>query len=330
MQRKILVVDIDKAFFKEIKAYCNPAKVIVEHHTKGEELLTLIGIEEPVLVFLCLDLPDVNDFIVFDILKRCSDPSSPSIYIVYSDGSENVLNSIRKLKFTAEGYLKKPVSKSDLTEIIKKNLDPDSYLIPSEMITMKDILNDDDIMDLGSEEVILEDETEILSEDLFVDTLPLEQEEASESGTNTEIKQILVESVEDIPDLADAREFGDSPFQVVDQNDLESISEDFQSEMKVKEKEFEQEKQALMEEMSKIKERESKSDQEKKKLLRDIETSEMKLKELDVEREQFSKKLDTLSTDYEKRIEDLHEKYKNKMKKFEDLLKRSLNEINED
>ncbi len=330
MQRKILIADIDTVFLKEIKAYCNPSKITIEQHTKGEELLTLIGIEEPVMVFLSLDLPDVNDFIVFDILKRCSDPSSPSIYIVYSDNSEDVLNSVRKLKFTAEGYLKKPVSKSDLIEIIKKNLDPDSYLIPSEMITMKDILNDDDIMDIGSDEVILEDETEILSEDLFIDTIPLEPEESSDAGTNTDIKQILVESVEDIPDLPESQEFGDSPFQIVDQNDLELISTDFQSEMKEKQREFEEEKKSLLDEMNKIRERESRSDEEKKKLLRDIETSEMKLKLLDEEREQFSKRLETLSTDYEKRIEELHEKYKNKMKKFEDLLKRSLNEINED
>ncbi len=330
MQRKILVADTDTVFLKELKTYCNPARISIDQHTKGEELLTLIGIEEPVMVFLSLDLPDVNDFIVFDILKRCSDPSSPSIYIIYSDSSEGVLSSVRKLKFTAEGYLKKPVSKSDLIEIIKKNLEPDSYLIPSEMITMKDILDDDDIMDLKSEEAELEDETEILSEDLFVDVVSSDPDEASDAGTNTEIKQILVESVEDIPDLAEPQEFGDSPFQVVDQNDLELISTDFQSEMKEKEKEFEREKRLLMDEMSKIKERESRSDEEKKKLLRDIETSEMKLKEVDEEKELFRKKLDMLSNDYEKRIEELHEKYKNKMKKFEDLLKRSLNEINED
>ncbi|MEN8222507.1 MAG: response regulator [Acidobacteriota bacterium] len=330
MQRKILVADIDTVFLKELKAYCNPSRINIEHHTKGEELLTHIGIEEPTMVFLSLDLPDVNDFIVFDILKRYSDPNSPSIYIIYSDSSEGVLNSVRKLKFTAEGYLKKPVSKSDLSEIIKKNLDPDSYLIPSEMITMKDILNDDDIMDLGSEDAGLEDGTEILSEDLFVDTASIDPDEASDAGTNTEIKQILVESVEDIPDLPEPQEFGDSPFQVDDQNDLENISTDFQSEIKEKEKEFEQEKKSLMEEMTRIRERETRSDEEKKKLLRDIETSEIKLRELDEEREQFSKKLDTLSTDYEKRIEDLHEKYKNKMKKFEDMLKKSLTEINED
>ena len=330
MQRKILVADTDTVFLKELKTYCNPSRISIDQHTKGEELLTMIGIEEPVMVFLSLDLPDVNDFIVFDILKRCSDPSSPSIYIIYSDSSEGILNSVRKLKFTAEGYLKKPVSKSDLIEIIKKNLEPDSYLIPSEMITMKDILDDEDIMDLKSEEVELEDETEILGEDLFVEAIHSDPDEASDAGTNTEIKQILVESIEKIPDLDEPQEFGDSPFQVVDQNDLELISTDFQSEMKEKEKEFDKEKRILMDEMNMIRERESKSDEEKKRLIRDIETSEIKLKKLDEERDQFSKKLDNLSNDYEKKIEELHLKYKNKMKKFEDLLKKSLNEINED
>ena len=78
----------------------------------------MIGIEDPIMVFLSLDLPDMNDFVVFDILKRCKEPTSPLIYILYSEISENILASVRKLKFKAEGYLKKPVSQSDITEII--------------------------------------------------------------------------------------------------------------------------------------------------------------------------------------------------------------------
>ncbi len=330
MKRKILVADTDTAFLKELKTYCNPSKIAVDYYSKGEELLALIGIEEPVMVFLSLDLPDVNDFIVFDILKRFNNPSSPMIYILYSEGSEDVLASVRKLKFTAEGYLKKPVSKTDLTEVIKKNLDPDLYLIPSEMITMKDILDDDDIIELNSVSDGIEDDVEILGEDIFVETVSPEDNESSDAGTNTEIKRILVNSVNEIPDLSEPSSLEDSPFQVEDQKDLLSISTDFKEEMKAKEIEFEEEKKALMDEMNRIKERESRSDKEKKKLLRDIETSELKLKELDEEREGFDRKLETLSSDYEKRIEELHMKYKKKMKKFEDLLKRSLNEINED
>ena len=145
-----------------------------------------------------------------------------------------------------------------------------------------------------------------------------------------EIKQILVDSIETIPDIVEPQEFGDSPFQVDDQNDLGSIGTDFKDEMKVKELEFENEKKILLNEMNKIKDRESRSDEEKKKMLRDIETSEIKLKQLDEERDQLGKKLEILSSDYEKRIEELHHKYKDKMKKFEDMLKKSLTEITED
>jgi len=330
MQQKIIVADIDTVFLKELKSYCNPSRINIDHHTKGEELLTLIGIEDPTLVFLSLDLPDVNDFIIFDILKRCNDPGSPLIYILYSENSGKVLAAVRKLKFTAEGYLKKPVSKSDLTEIIKKNLDPDSYLIPSDMITMKDILNDDDILDMSSEVNGDDDNSEILGEDIFVDIVQADENEGPDSGTNTEIKQILVDSIEKIPDLAEPVVFGDSPFQVEDQNDLETISTEFQEEMKAKALEFEKEKKSLLEEVNNIRERESRSDEEKKKLLREIETSEIKIKEFDEEKAQFSNKLDKLSSDYEKRIEELHLKYKNKMKKFETVLKQSLTEIEED
>ena len=330
MEKKIIVADIDTAFVKELRTYCNPSKVTVDYYTKGSEILTLMGIEDPLMVFLSLDLPDVNDFVVFDILKRCHDPSSPSIFILYSEGSENLLSSIRKLKFTADGYLKKPVGRSDITEIIKKHLPPDSYLIPSEMITMKDILNDDDILDLGTISDEPGPEEELLDEDIFAENISIENEEVSDAGTNTEIKKVFVDSIESIPDINEPPVFDDSPFEIEDKNDLESISTDFQMEMKLREEEFEKERQALMEEMGRAREKEARSDEEKKRLLRDIETSELKMRELDREREDFRKKLDTLSNDYEKRIEELHIKYRNKMKKFEDLLKKSLTEIKED
>jgi len=330
MHQKILVADVDPGFVNELKVYCNPSEITINYYSKSEDVLTHIGIDEPIMVFLSLDLPDVNDFVVFDILKRCSNKSSSSIFLLYSDSSEDILASVRRLKFTAEGYLKKPVSKSDLTEIIKKNLDQNSYSIPSEMITMNDILDDDDIIDLGSESGNDNEGDDILGDDIFIESPILDNNEVSDPETNAEIKQILLESDDSIPDIDEIPVLDDSPFEIGDQDDVKSIGDDFKDEIKKKETEFEKEKQALINEMNIVREREVKSDEEKKKLLRDIETSELKLKELDDERDEFRKKMDNLSSNYEKRIEELHIKYKNKMKKFEDMLKQSLSEIEDD
>ncbi len=329
MHQKILVADVDPGFVKELKVYCNPSKTTVNYYSKSEDVLTHIGIDEPTLVFLSLDLPDVNDFIVFDILKRCSGKMSSSIFLLYSDNSENILSSVRKLKFTAEGYLKKPVSSSDLKEILKNNLESDSCSIPSDPITMTDVLDDDDIIELETESDP-NDEIDILGDDIFVESSTLDSNEVSDPDTNTELKQMLLESDDSIPDIVETDIPDDSPFEIGFQDEKESISNDFKKEVKEKEAEFEKEKQALLEEMNMIKEREAKSDEEKKKLLRDIETSELKLKELDKERDEFRRKMDDLSSNYEKRIEELHIKYKNKMKKFEAILKQSLSEIEDD
>ncbi len=331
MSKKIIVADIDNTLSKELKTYFVPSKVDVSYHSKGEEILTLMQIEEPVMVFLSLDLPDVNDFVVFDILKRSSEPSSSAIYILYSDNSEDTLASIRKLKFIPEGFLKKPVDKSDLTEIIKKHLNSGEYVIPSELITMKDLLDDDDIVELGTIEAepVDEEEIDIFTEDIFVDNIP-EKRENSNAGTNPEIKKVVVESVEKISEIEEPPVFDDSPFQVDDNGDSVSLEKKFQNEIKEKESEFLKEKEKLLSELNRIKERESQSNEEKKKLLREIETSELKLKEVDKEKENFKNKMESLSEDYEKKIEEMEMKYKKKLKKFEDLLKKSLTEISED
>lgn len=335
MLKKIIIADINSTVTQTLKSFCNPSNVEINLYSGGEEILPILGLEDPVLIFLSLDLPDINDFVVFDILKRCSGTTSPAIFILYSEESEFKLNSIMKMKFKADGYLKKPVDKSDLSEIIKKNLDSDCYLIPSDL-TMKDILGDEDILDLGPVEDE-EKEPEIESNDIFLENLPVE-EISNDHGTREEIKNITVKSLDDVPDLEDSPEPDDSPFQMDDDTDMPFEIDEIENEFKDKEKEFKKEREELLKEVgraeSKLKnefrEKEEEFRKEQKKLLRELETSELKLEEKDKEKEDFKSKLSDLSEDYEKKMEDMDLKYKNKLKKFEDLLKKSLDEINED
>ena len=340
MLKKIIVADTDNSVIQALKSFCNPSKVEINLYSGGEEVLPILGLEDPVLIFLSLDLPDINDFVVFDILKRCSGSPSPSMFILYSNESESKLNSIMKMKFKADGYLKKPVDKSDLSEIIKKNLDSDSYLIPSDL-TMKDILGDDDILDLGSvEEEVKEPELE--SGEMLIENLPLE-ENNNDHGTREEIKKVTIKSLDDVPDLVDSPfedlpKLDDSPFQMNEDTDMPFEMDNIENVFVEKEQEFKKEKEELLKEISKteskleseFREKEEEFKKEQKKLLRELETSELKLEEKDKEKEEFKNKLSSLSENYEKKMEDMDLKYKKKLKKFEDLLKRSLDEINED
>ncbi|MEN8152815.1 MAG: hypothetical protein ABFR75_02235 [Acidobacteriota bacterium] len=347
MLKKIIIADIDSSVSGSLKTFCNPSKVEVNLYSGGEEILPMLGLEDPVLVFLSLDLPDVNDFVAFDILKRCSGSPSPGMYILYSEESEILLNSVMKLKFKADGYLKKPVDKSDLSEIIKKNLSSDCYLIPSDL-TMKDILGDDDILDLGEVEEVKEPEME--SDDIFVENIPV-VEEHNDPGTREDIKKNTERSLDEVPDLNEPGLPEDSPFEINGGNSEEplfKIEEDFaeeedtifqvdeKPEMKLelektvnefKEKEdgsgeekdtifLVDEKPDMKEELDKLeselKEKEEEFNKEKKKLLRELETSELKLEKNDKEKEVFSEEKKKLLRELETSELKLEEKDKEK------------------
>jgi len=304
MKKKIIVADVDKGIEQLSRTYCNPAKVTVGFHNKCAEVLPLIEIEGPTIVFLSLDLSDIDDFAVFDILKRCTGEGTPDIYIVYSDKSENLLTNIRKMKFKADGYMKKPLDKNDVADIVQRSFDSSYYLIPSD-VTMKEILDDDDILDLGSvaEEV---EKPEMDTEDLIIDNITVDMEN-SDPGTREDFKTDNIEKIEAGPVDDEVPELEDLPFKITD-DDMQNEIAEMNNKLEKKEKAF------LA---------------EKKKLLRDIETSEILLKEKDEERLKLEKKMNDIQSDYEKRLDKLNDMYKGKLKDFREFLDKSLSDLDE-
>jgi CheY-like chemotaxis protein/FtsZ-binding cell division protein ZapB len=118
----LFVVDTEKEFQILINSLCPADNTEVRFYSSAMEIFSLLRKEKPVLMFLCLDISDLNDFVMHDLLKKANVDYSVPVYITYSQQSEKDLKKYEKLKYKAEGYCKKPVSKKELEQIMKKYL----------------------------------------------------------------------------------------------------------------------------------------------------------------------------------------------------------------
>ena len=121
--KKLFIVDTDKEFQGIVGPLCPPDSVDVQFYSSSIALFSLIEKERPDLIFLALEIPDLNDFVMYDLLKRTTVNYSIPVLITYSDQSENELEQYEKLKFKAEGYYKKPIPEKDLKRLLANYLD---------------------------------------------------------------------------------------------------------------------------------------------------------------------------------------------------------------
>lgn len=122
--KKLFVVDTDKSFKNQVKSICPADEVDVQLFSSGMEIFSLIAKEKPYLVLLSLDVPDINDFVMYDLLKRTEDNSIP-VVVIYSNQSENDLQQYKKMKFQPKEYCHKPISNDDIHRILKQHLELD-------------------------------------------------------------------------------------------------------------------------------------------------------------------------------------------------------------
>ena len=121
-KKKLFVVDIEQDFQNQVKSVCPPDQVEVQSFSSSMEIFSIITKEKPPLIFLDLDVPDINDFVMYDLLKK-TNSKSIKVLLTYSDQSEPQLQQYKKLKFQAQGYHKKPLSNQNLREILELYLD---------------------------------------------------------------------------------------------------------------------------------------------------------------------------------------------------------------
>jgi biopolymer transport protein ExbD len=61
-------------------------------------------------MFLCLDISDVDEFILHDIMKACHSKTKIPVILTYTDKSSEMIKVCKTLRYQPEEYLKKPVS----------------------------------------------------------------------------------------------------------------------------------------------------------------------------------------------------------------------------
>jgi DNA-binding response OmpR family regulator/predicted nucleic acid-binding Zn-ribbon protein len=106
----IFVADTDKETQKLIESVYSPGSIDVRHFTSAVEIFSLLEKTKPVFILLSLELPDLDDFVMHDLLKKTHVSASIPVFITYTEKSAEKLEKCRKLKYKAEGYLKKPIS----------------------------------------------------------------------------------------------------------------------------------------------------------------------------------------------------------------------------
>jgi chromosome segregation ATPase len=122
--KKLFVVDTDKDFQTQVKSQCPLDQVEVRLFSFGMEIFALIGKEKPYLILVNLEVPDVNDFVMYDLLKKTVDNSIP-VVVTYSNQSEKDLQQYKKMKFQPKEYCKKPISNDDIHRLLQNHLELD-------------------------------------------------------------------------------------------------------------------------------------------------------------------------------------------------------------
>jgi FixJ family two-component response regulator/FtsZ-binding cell division protein ZapB len=129
--KKLFVAETDKDFQTLVKSLCPADQVEVRSFSSGMEIFPLIAKEKPCLVLVSLDLPDLNDFVMYDLLKKTDDNSIP-IVVTYSNQSDTDLQQYKKMKFQPKDYCQKPLSNHDIHRLLKKHLELDEEELDEE------------------------------------------------------------------------------------------------------------------------------------------------------------------------------------------------------
>lgn len=101
-----------------MQSLCRKGNVDLHIYSSSMEILPLIEQENPDLVFMNLELPDISDFVMFDLLKKADTKPPIPVLITYSTLSEKELQNYKNLKYQPQGYHKKPFKDKDLQALL--------------------------------------------------------------------------------------------------------------------------------------------------------------------------------------------------------------------
>lgn len=117
---KLYIVDTDIEFQELLSQVCanRGGKLETRSFSSCLEIFAALKDEPPALLFLSLDMEDLDEFVMYDLLKKTSVTYSVPVLITYTDQSEQELSKYESLKFKAEGYFKKPLGPEDIGKML--------------------------------------------------------------------------------------------------------------------------------------------------------------------------------------------------------------------
>jgi DNA-binding LytR/AlgR family response regulator len=118
--KKVFIIDEDKNFQKLIKNNFNSTTTDLNYFKSSIEVLLIIEEELPDLIFLNLEISDLNDFVMYDILKKAATSPPIPVIITYSEKSIANLDQYKKLKYKPNAFYQKPISDEDIKKILSQ------------------------------------------------------------------------------------------------------------------------------------------------------------------------------------------------------------------
>jgi|GEM_PF-3381002 len=119
--KSIYVIDHDDRFMDTLQSISFVEKVDFKSFHSLKKFMQVFDAAVIDLIFLNISLPDSNEFIIYDLLKKSheSDSDTP-IFFTYE--AEGTLTEYQNMKFQPVEYLKKPVSMEKVRDIVLKNI----------------------------------------------------------------------------------------------------------------------------------------------------------------------------------------------------------------
>lgn len=157
--RSLTIIDGDEASNALLKEVLEPQGFNVTTYARGAPGLDAVlgASPPPVLVLLCLELPDMSGYVVCKKIKENPPSANVPIIIMSADATEKDFERHRKLKVAAQDYIKKPFENAELLRKVENlvgfNIEPEAYeSIESKLDSLFEQGTTDDELRLRQEE----------------------------------------------------------------------------------------------------------------------------------------------------------------------------------
>ena len=117
---KLILVDAEISFLDIIQSITFTEEIDIQVYTTCKDIMEIISRELPDVIFLCLDIVDVDEFILHDVMKKTNSKNKIPLILTYSEKSAEMIKLCKNLRYQPEEYLIKPVSEEKVRNILLK------------------------------------------------------------------------------------------------------------------------------------------------------------------------------------------------------------------